>query len=331
MEQFADLLAEARAEIASITAMAELEQLKSRYLGKAGAITSLLHGLKGVAPEERKQFGAMVNQLKNSFEEVWGLKRQILVAAELEHRLASERVDVSLPARGLHRGSLHPVNLAMNRLIVIFQQLGFSVADGPEIETDYYNFQALNIPDHHPARAMQDTFYTLSGKVLRTHTSPIQVRYAETRKPPIKVIAPGRVYRVDMDATHAPMFHQMELLWIDQGISFANFKAVIIEFMRKFFADDSLQVRFLASFFPFTEPSAEVDIYFSQTGRWLEVGGCGMVHPKVLNYMKIDADLFSGFAFGFGVDRLAMLKYGISDLRLMFDNDLDFLQQFKGL
>ncbi len=331
MEQFADLLAEARAEIASITAMAELEQLKSRYLGKAGAITSLLHGLKGVAPEERKQFGAMVNQLKNSFEEVWGLKRQILVAAELEHRLASERVDVSLPARGLHRGSLHPVNLAMNRLIVIFQQLGFSVADGPEIETDYYNFQALNIPDHHPARAMQDTFYTLSGKVLRTHTSPIQVRYAETRKPPIKVIAPGRVYRVDMDATHAPMFHQMELLWIDQGISFANFKAVIIEFMRKFFADDSLQVRFRASFFPFTEPSAEVDIYFSQTGRWLEVGGCGMVHPKVLNYMKIDADLFSGFAFGFGVDRLAMLKYGISDLRLMFDNDLDFLQQFKGL
>ncbi|HRG62560.1 MAG TPA: phenylalanine--tRNA ligase subunit alpha [Burkholderiales bacterium] len=330
MEQLNSVLAAGLSELQQAASLHELEQLKSRYIGKQGQITLFMQKLKEIAPEERKAYGAQVNQIKTQFEALLIARRDELSAAELTAKLASESIDVSLPGRGIARGSLHPITLGFNRLIAIFAQLGFAVADGPEIETDYYNFKALNIPDNHPARAMQDTFYTESGNVLRTHTSPLQVRYAENRNPPIKVIAPGRVYRVDMDATHSPMFHQMELLWIDKGISFANFKAVISEFMRKFFEDDSLKVRFRASFFPFTEPSAEVDIYFAKTGKWLEVGGCGMVHPRVLNYMNISAEEYSGFAFGFGVDRLTMLKYGITDLRLMFDNDLDFLTQFKG-
>ncbi|MBX9598009.1 MAG: phenylalanine--tRNA ligase subunit alpha [Burkholderiales bacterium] len=330
MEQLNSVLAAGLGELQQTVSLHELEQLKSRYIGKQGQITLFMQKLKEIAPEERKAYGAQVNQIKTQFEALLTARRDELSAAELAAKLASESIDVSLPGRGIARGSLHPITLGFNRLIAIFAQLGFAVADGPEIETDYYNFKALNIPDNHPARAMQDTFYTESANVLRTHTSPLQVRYAENRNPPIKVIAPGRVYRVDMDATHSPMFHQMELLWIDKGISFANFKAVISEFMRKFFEDDSLKVRFRASFFPFTEPSAEVDIYFAKTGKWLEVGGCGMVHPRVLNYMNISAEEYSGFAFGFGVDRLTMLKYGITDLRLMFDNDLDFLTQFKG-
>ncbi len=330
MEQLNSVLSDGLRELQQTTSLHELEQLKSRYVGKQGQITLFMQKLKEIAPEDRKAYGAQVNQIKAQFEIALNARRDELSAAELAAKLANESIDVSLPGRGIARGSLHPITLGFNRLIAIFAQLGFAVADGPEIETDYYNFKALNIPDNHPARAMQDTFYTESGNVLRTHTSPLQVRYAENRNPPIKVIAPGRVYRVDMDATHSPMFHQMELLWIDKGISFANFKAVISEFMRKFFEDDSLKVRFRASFFPFTEPSAEVDIYFAKTGKWLEVGGCGMVHPRVLNYMNISAEEYSGFAFGFGVDRLTMLKYGITDLRLMFDNDLDFLTQFKG-
>ena len=330
MEQLNQVLATAIKEIKQLHSLHDLEQLKARYVGKSGAITAFMQKLKDIAPEERKNFGAMVNQIKVQFETVLNDKKQQIIVLELERKLASETIDVTLSGRGIQEGSLHPVTLALERLILLFGQMGFSVADGPEIETDYYNFKALNIPDNHPARAMQDTFYTESGNVLRTHTSPIQVRFAENNKPPIKIIAPGRVFRVDLDATHSPMFHQLELLWIDKGISFANLKAVIIEFMRKFFEDDSLQVRFRASFFPFTEPSAEIDIYFTKSGKWLEVGGCGMVHPNVLAYMKIDADEYSGFAFGFGIDRLAMLKYGITDLRLMFENDLDFLTQFKG-
>lgn len=330
MEQLNQVLATAIKEIKQLHSLHDLEQLKARYVGKSGAITAFMQKLKDIAPEERKNFGAMVNQIKVQFETALNDKKQQIIALELERKLASETIDVTLSGRGIQDGSLHPVSLALERLILLFGQMGFTVADGPEIETDYYNFKALNIPDNHPARAMQDTFYTESGNVLRTHTSPIQVRFAENNKPPIKIIAPGRVFRVDMDATHSPMFHQLELLWIDKGISFANLKAVIIEFMRKFFEDDSLQVRFRASFFPFTEPSAEIDIYFTKSGKWLEVGGCGMVHPNVLAYMKIDADEYSGFAFGFGIDRLAMLKYGITDLRLMFENDLDFLTQFKG-
>ena len=330
MEQLNQVLATAIKEIKQLHSLHDLEQLKARYVGKSGAITAFMQKLKDIAPEERKNFGAMVNQIKVQFETVLNDKKQQIIVLELERKLASETIDVTLSGRGIQEGSLHPVTLALERLILLFGQMGFSVADGPEIETDYYNFKALNIPDNHPARAMQDTFYTESGNVLRTHTSPIQVRFAENNKPPIKIIAPGRVFRVDMDATHSPMFHQLELLWIDKGISFANLKAVIIEFMRKFFEDDSLLVRFRASFFPFTAPSAEIDIYFTTSGKWLEVGGCGMVHPNVLAYMKIDADEYSGFAFGFGIDRLAMLKYGITDLRLMFENDLDFLTQFKG-
>ncbi|RTL13031.1 MAG: phenylalanine--tRNA ligase subunit alpha [Neisseriaceae bacterium] len=330
MEQLNLVLTVGSDELQQATSLHELEQLKSRYIGKQGQITLFMQKLKEIAPEERKAYGAQVNQVKAQFESALNTRRDELSAAELATKLANESIDVSLPGRGIARGSLHPISLGFSRLIAIFAQLGFAVADGPEIETDYYNFKALNIPDNHPARAMQDTFYTESGNVLRTHTSPLQVRYAENRNPPIKVIVPGRVYRVDMDATHSPMFHQMELLWIDKGISFANLKAVVIEFMRKFFEDDSLQVRFRASFFPFTEPSAEVDIFFAKTGKWLEVGGCGMVHPRVLSYMNISSEEYSGFAFGFGVDRLTMLKYQITDLRLMFDNDLDFLTQFKG-
>ena len=330
MEQLHLVLQSALAEIQTINTFHDLEQLKVRYVGKNGTITAFMQKLKDLSPDERKAFGATVNQVKSEFEGALGNKRQQLIDNELNQKLSSETIDVTLPGRGTQSGSLHPVTLTLNRLVAIFGSLGFTVADGPEIETDYYNFKALNIPDDHPARAMQDTFYTESGNVLRTHTSPIQVRYAERSTPPIKIVAPGRVFRVDMDATHSPMFHQMELLWIDKGISFANLKAIIIEFMRTFFEDDSLQVRFRASFFPFTEPSAEVDIYFAKTGKWLEVGGCGMVHPEVLKYMKIDCCEYSGFAFGFGIDRLAMLKFGITDLRLMFDNDLDFLRQFKG-
>lgn len=330
MEQLNQVLQTALVELQGIKSLHDLDQLKARYVGKQGAITAFMQKLKDIAPEERKAFGAQVNQIKNEFETALSATKETIVKRELEEKLATEKIDVTLSGRGLTRGSLHPVSLTLNRLVKLFAQLGFAVADGPEIESDYYNFKALNIPDNHPARAMQDTFYTESGNVLRTHTSPIQVRFAENRTPPIKIVAPGRVFRVDMDATHSPMFHQMELLWIDKGISFANLKAVIIEFMRKFFEDDSLQVRFRASFFPFTEPSAEIDIFFAKTGKWLEVGGCGMVHPNVLNYMNISAEEYSGFAFGFGIDRLAMLKYCITDLRLMFENDLDFLSQFKG-
>lgn len=330
MEQLNSVLETALNEMQTVTSLHDLEQFKSRYVGKSGAITAFMQQLKDMAAEERKVFGAIVNKIKSEFEEALATRRQLIIDSELMAKLANESIDVTLPGRGNNSGSLHPVTLTLKRLVTIFASLGFTVADGPEIETDYYNFKALNIPDNHPARAMQDTFYTSSGHVLRTHTSPIQVRFAEENTPPIKIVAPGRVFRVDMDATHSPMFHQMELLWIDKGISFANLKAIIIEFMRTFFEDNELQVRFRASFFPFTEPSAEVDIYFAKTGKWLEVGGCGMVHPEVLKYMKIDSHQYSGFAFGFGIDRLAMLKYGITDLRLMFENDLDFLRQFEG-
>ncbi len=330
MEQLNSVLQTALNEMQAVTSLHDLEQFKSRYVGKSGAITAFMQQLKDMVAEERKTFGALVNNIKSEFESALAVRRQQIIDAELESKLANESIDVTLPGRGSNSGSLHPVTLTLKRLVTIFASLGFTVADGPEIETDYYNFKALNIPDNHPARAMQDTFYTASGRVLRTHTSPIQVRFAEENTPPIKIVAPGRVFRVDMDATHSPMFHQMELLWIDKGISFANLKAIIIEFMRTFFEDSELQVRFRASFFPFTEPSAEVDIYFAKTGKWLEVGGCGMVHPEVLKYMKIDSREYSGFAFGFGIDRLAMLKYGITDLRLMFENDLDFLRQFEG-
>ena len=304
----------------------DLDQLKSKILG---SIAAQMKGMKDLPIEQKKEFGARINQEKSQAEARIAKRREYILAQELNFKLSSETVDVSLDGRGNRVGSKHPITLSLERMIEIFKQLGFSIADGPEIETDYYNFKALNIPDNHPARAMQDTFYTTTNHVLRTHTSPMQVRFAEGRTPPIKVIAPGRVYRVDMDATHSPMFHQLEGLWIEKGISFANLKGVIIQFLRHFFAKDDLQVKFRASFFPFTEPSAEIDI-MGENGKWLEVAGCGMVHPNVLRHMKIDPEQYSGFAFGIGIDRFTMLRYGIKDLRLMFENDLDFLQQFQG-
>ena len=309
--------------------MHELEQIKTKYIGRSGLITAFMAELKTLPQEQRKDFGAQVNQIKNKFEETLLSHKESIIKLEMEHKLATETIDVTLGARGNPAGSFHPISLSLKKMVQIFSNLGFSVADGPEIETDYYNFKALNIPDNHPARTMQDTFYTASNHVLRTHTSPIQIRYALKTKPPIKVIAPGRVYRIDMDRTHSPMFHQLEGLWIDTNITFANLKGVMIQFLRTFFEKDDLQVRFRASFFPFTEPSAEIDI-MDDNGKWLEVAGCGMVHPKVLQHMQIDPEQYSGFAFGIGIDRFTMLHYGINDLRLMFENDLDFLQQFRG-
>lgn len=329
MDKLTNVLNNALVEIASAGALRDLELLKVKYTGKSGIITSLMQELKTLPPEQKRDFGAGINRIKNSFETSVEERKKELDNIELSRKLTSETIDVTLDGRGLPIGSLHPISLSLKRMTDIFASLGFQVADGPEIETDYYNFQALNIPANHPARAMQDTFYTEGGEVLRTHTSPIQVRFAEKHTPPIKIIAPGRTYRVDMDRTHSPMFHQLEGLWIDKDISFANLKGVLIKFLRLFFAKDDLQVRFRASFFPFTEPSAEIDIC-DDKGRWLEVAGCGMVHPKVLKYMKIDSAQYSGFAFGIGIDRFSMLRYGINDLRLMFENDLDFLQQFKG-
>ena len=330
MDSLTSTLTESLETLKATTTIHELEQLKAKYIGKSGAITVFMQQLKNLPADEKKEFGAKVNQVKVKFEDALSSQKELILKKELEYKLASESIDVTLSGRGLKSGALHPISITLNRMLAIFASLGFDIADGPEIETDYYNFKALNIPDNHPARAMQDTFYTQNSQVLRTHTSPIQIRYAEKRTPPIKVLAPGRVYRVDMDATHSPMFHQLEGLWIDKDISLANLKGVIIQFLRTFFADENLQIRFRASFFPFTEPSAEVDI-LSKDGKWLEVLGCGMVHPNVLKSMNINPDEYSGFAFGMGIDRFAMLKYNINDLRLMFENDIDFLRQFYGI
>ncbi len=306
-----------------------LELVKAQYLGKTGELNVLLKQLGQMSPEERKTVGAFINECKTRFQDAYNAKRAELEEAKLQQRLASEALDVTLPARAQSAGGLHPVTLTLQRVVELFHGMGFDVADGPEIEDDFHNFQALNIPQNHPARAMQDTFYVENGDVLRTHTSPIQIRYMLDKKnPPIRIIAPGRVYRVDSDATHSPMFHQAEGLWIEEGVSFADLKAVFTDFIRNFFERDDLQVRFRPSFFPFTEPSAEIDI-MGDNGKWLEVGGCGMVHPNVLRNVNIDPEQYTGFAFGIGLDRFAMLRYGVNDLRLFFDNDLSFLKQFS--
>jgi len=315
------------AAVAACLDSVELETVKAQYLGKAGQITALMKGLGALPPEEKKAAGALINEVKQAFELAHNQRRDAFLAEKLAAQLAAEALDVTLPGRGLSTGGLHPVTLTQERVVSLFRSLGFEVADGPEIETDFHNFQALNIPENHPARAMQDTFYTESDHVLRTHTSPIQVRYMLDHKPPIKIIAPGRVYRVDSDATHSPMFHQMEGLWIEEGVSFADLKATITDFLRHFFEREDLQVRFRPSFFPFTEPSAEIDV-LGEKG-WLEVGGCGMVHPNVLTNVGIDPEAYTGFAFGIGIDRFAMLRYGVHDLRQFFENDLRFLAQFK--
>lgn len=321
------ILAAGLAALDGAADLIELEQVKARYLGKSGELTELLKQLGKLPPEERKAAGATINQAKQAFEGSFNARRDALNADKLARQLAAEALDVTLPGRGPGKGGLHPVTLTLERITELFRSMGFAVADGPEIETDFHNFQALNIPENHPARAMQDTFYVEGGEVLRTHTSPIQVRYMLANQPPIKIIAPGRVFRVDSDATHSPMFHQMEGLWVDDGVSFADLKAVLTDFLRRFFERDDLQVRFRPSFFPFTEPSAEIDV-LGECG-WLEVGGCGMVHPNVLRNVNIDPERYTGFAFGIGLDRFAMLRYGVNDLRLFFENDLSFLKQFN--
>lgn len=341
MNDLDSIILKAQSEISAAADMSALEQAKARYLGKSGVLTEQLKQLGRLPPEERPAAGAVINQAKHTVEKLIEARREALLAAEQAQRLASETIDVTLPGRGRGMGGLHPVSRTLERIAQLFHSLGFAIAQGPEIETDFHNFTALNIPQDHPARAMHDTFYVDDQHVLRTHTSPIQVRYMQAhmakfghleQMPDIRIIAPGRVYRVDSDATHSPMFHQVEGLWIGENVSFANLKGVIADFLRNFFETDELEVRFRPSFFPFTEPSAEIDLAFSsgaRQGQWLEVAGCGMVHPNVLRNVGIDGERYIGFAFGFGVERLAMLRYGVNDLRLFFENDLRFLKQFN--
>jgi phenylalanyl-tRNA synthetase alpha chain len=341
MSDIEQLVAQAKAEFAEIGDAAMLEQAKARYLGKSGSVTELLKGLGKLAPEERKIAGAAANSAKERIEAALNERREAIRRAALEAQLKAEALDITLPGRGMPTGGLHPVTRTLERIEALFRSIGFDVADGPEIEDDFHNFTALNTPENHPARSMHDTFYleNAPGLLLRTHTSPIQVRFMETHKPPIRVIAPGRVYRVDSDATHSPMFHQVEGLWIDENVSFADLKGVFTDFLRNFFEKPELRTRFRPSFFPFTEPSAEIDMscvfcdgngcrVCSHTG-WLEIAGSGMVHPNVLKAVGIDSEKYLGFAFGMGPDRLTMLRYGVNDLRLFFDGDLRFLSQFR--
>ncbi len=341
MNQLEQIISEAQTALTTVATLVDLEQVKSRFLGKSGSLTEQLKQLGKLSAEERPAAGAAINQAKQAVEALVAERRDTLLAAEQAQKLASETIDVTLPGRGRRTGSLHPVSRTLSRIETLFHAIGFEVAAGPEIENDFYNFTALNIPQDHPARAMHDTFYVDDDHVLRTHTSPIQIRYMEAHvarhrhletMPDIRIIAPGRVYRVDSDATHSPMFHQVEGLWIGEKVSFANLKGVIADFLKNYFETDEMQVRFRPSFFPFTEPSAEIDLAFTsgpRQGKWLEVAGCGMVHPNVLAHVGIDSEKYIGFAFGFGVERLAMLRYGVNDLRLFFENDLRFLKQFS--
>ena len=341
MNDLDNLVAGATAEFEAAATPADLENAKARFLGKAGRVTELLKSLAALTPDDKRTRGAEINAAKQRIETALNARRQALADAELEAQLRAEALDVTLPGRRRGSGGLHPVSRTMERIEAIFASMGFDVADGPEIENDWYNFTALNTPEDHPARSMHDTFYVEGGYLLRTHTSPMQVRHAVQHvkrhagadpMPEIRVIAPGRTYRVDSDATHSPMFHQCEGLWIGENISFKDLKAVFADFCRRFFETDDLALRFRPSFFPFTEPSAEVDIAFSSgplKGRWLEVSGAGQVHPNVVRNFGLDPERHIGFAFGMGPDRLAMLRYGIDDLRLFFDNDLRFLAQFQ--
>lgn len=343
VENLEQLLNDAVAAFSAAPDINELEQAKALFLGKSGSVTELLKGLGKLDPDARKAAGASINRCKSAIEAALLSRREALRTAQLDIQLAAESLDVTLPGRGMGRGGLHPVVRTQERFEALFRSIGFEVADGPEIEEDWFNFTALNTPDNHPARSMHDTFYIDGAKdvLLRTHTSPVQIRtmqahaakYKEAEcMPELRIIAPGRVYRVDSDATHSPMFHQVEGLWVGEDISFAGLKGVIIDFLQRFFETDELQVRFRPSFFPFTEPSAEIDFAFMSgpnKGRWLEIAGCGMVHPNVLKNGGIDAARYTGFAFGMGLDRLTMLRYGVNDLRLFFENDLRFLAQFQ--
>jgi phenylalanyl-tRNA synthetase alpha chain len=333
-----DILTQAQQQLAAAGTLADLDTIRVHYLGKKGVFTERMKELGKLPPEQRRDAGQVVNALRDSFQTILHARKLSLEDRALQMRLASETVDVTLTGRGQGGGGLHPVTLTLRRIEKLFGNVGFEVVEGPEIEGDYYNFEALNIPASHPARAMHDTFYVDEHILLRTHTSPVQVRVMESRPPPLRIIAPGRVYRCDSDLTHTPMFHQVEGFLVDETVSFADLKGILYEFLRLFFEKD-IQVRFRPSYFPFTEPSAEVDIECVICGGggcrvckgsgWLEVMGCGMIHPRVFDSAGIDPERWSGFAFGMGVERLAMLRYGINDLRLFFENDLKFLHQFR--
>src|SRR5258706_1518379 len=338
MNELDALVESARAIFAAVVQPAALENEKARFLGKNGSVTALLKSLAQLPPEERRAQGARINAAKVAIEELLERRRAELAQLELNQRLAAEAIDVSLPGRRRGAGGIHPIKRTWQRIEQIFGSIGFDVGDGPEIETDWYNFTALNSPPDHPARSMQDKFYVEfkgadgGALQLRPHTSPMQVRYARMHQPPIKVIVLGRTYRVDSDATHSPMFHQVEGLWIDERISFADLKGVYTDFLRRFFESDDLQVRFRPSYFPFTEPSAEIDMMFTsgpRTGQWLEISGAGQVHPAVIRNYGLDPERHIGFAFGSGLERLTMFRYGVDDLRQFFDSDLRFLQQFN--
>ncbi|MCU7808083.1 MAG: phenylalanine--tRNA ligase subunit alpha [Candidatus Thiodiazotropha sp. (ex Semelilucina semeliformis)] len=331
------LIDQAEKAIASADNLSALDEIRVSYLGKSGQLTAQLKKLGTLPPEQRPQAGQAINKAKQSLQQAIEKRKAVMEQEALAARLASEKIDVTLPGRGLNRGGLHPVTRTLDRIERLFAHAGFDVAEGPEIEDDYHNFEALNIPAHHPARAMHDTFYFDAHLLLRTHTSPVQIRTMEHEGPPMKIIAPGRVYRCDSDLTHTPMFHQVEGLLVDENVSFADLKGVLYDFLSSFF-ERELELRFRPSYFPFTEPSAEVDIecvmcggegcrVCSHTG-WLEVLGCGMVHPEVFRHVGIDSEKYTGYAFGMGVERLTMLRYGVNDLRLFFENDLRFLKQF---
>jgi phenylalanyl-tRNA synthetase alpha chain len=331
MEHLKQLVTDGLNAVVQAADEAALDQVRVQYLGKKGELTQQLKSLGKLSAEERPAAGAKINEAKQQVQDAITVKRTMMAANALSKQLAVEGIDVTLPGRGQDIGGLHPVTMTIERIQNFFAQIGFSVAQGPEIEDDYHNFEALNIPAHHPARAMHDTFYFGDGTLLRTHTSGVQVRTMEKQQPPIRIICPGRVYRCDSDQTHSPMFHQIEGLLVDDNISFADLKGILHNFLNVFFERD-LQVRFRPSYFPFTEPSIEVDIgYQGEDGeqKWLEVLGCGMVHPKVFEHSGIDTEKYTGFAFGMGVERLAMLRYGVKDLRMFFENDLRFLAQFS--
>ncbi|MCC1497151.1 phenylalanine--tRNA ligase subunit alpha [Alcanivorax sp. 1008] len=339
MSNLESLTQAALAAVENAQDLRALDEVRVQYLGKKGEISQLMKGLGQLSAEERPIFGARVNEARDQVEAALSVRRESLESARLALQLASERVDVTMPGRGEHSGALHPVTRTRRRIEDFFVRLGYEISEGPEVEDDFHNFEALNIPGHHPARAMHDTFYFGDGRLLRTHTSPVQIRVMEQGKPPFRIIAPGRVYRCDSDLTHTPMFHQVEGLLVDETVSFADLRGTVAAFLRAFFEVDDLAVRFRPSYFPFTEPSAEVDIgcvlcsgkgcrVCKQTG-WLEVMGCGMVHPKVLEHGGLDPQKYSGFAFGMGVERLTMLRYGVNDLRKFFENDVRFLKQFR--
>lgn len=338
MQELSQLINQAQQAIFQAPDLATLEQLRVQWLGKKGILTEQLKQLGHLPPEQRPQAGQAVNEAKRTLQQAIETRRTALQSAQLAAQLTAERIDVTLPGRGQPRGGLHPITQILQRIEKLFIQIGFSIEEGPEIEDDYHNFEALNIPAHHPARAMHDTFYFDEHLLLRTHTSPVQIRVMKTRQPPLKIIAPGRVYRCDSDLTHTPMFHQVEGLMVDTNVTFADLKGILDDFLQHFFNRD-LQVRFRPSYFPFTEPSAEVDIQCvvcngsgcrvcKQSG-WLEILGCGMVHPNVFSQVGIDNEQYTGLAFGIGVERLAMLHYGVNDIRLFFENDLRFLRQFN--